>query len=112
MYEDTSDESYEGILVEGREIHVEVDVYNKCLALAFDFDIDNFTLKITERNTDPSLFTHCIEPKIANTILCCLQLSAMSIMKRTTYNVSFISKDEQPIDRVTDRKSTRLNSSH
>ncbi len=22
-------------------------------------------LKITERNTDPSLFTHCIEPKIA-----------------------------------------------
>ena len=21
--------------------------------------------KITERNTDPSLFTHCIEPKIA-----------------------------------------------
>ena len=40
-------------------------------------------------------------PVILNTILCCLQLSAMSIMKRTTYNVSFISKDEQPIDRVT-----------
>ena len=37
-------------------------------------------------------------------ILCCLQLSAMSIMKRTTYNISFISKvlkDEQPIDCVT-----------
>ena len=43
-------------------------------------------------------------PVILNTILCCLQLSAMSIMKRRTYNVSFISKvlkDEQPIDGVT-----------
>jgi len=46
-YEDTSDDSDEGILVEGREIHVEVDIYDKCLALVFDFDIDNFTLKIS-----------------------------------------------------------------
>ena len=41
---------------------------------------------------------------ILNTILCCLQLSAMSIMKKMTYNVSFISKvlkNEQPIDGVT-----------
>ena len=45
-YEDTSDDSDEGILVEGRGIHVEIDIYNKCcLALAFDFDIDKFTLK-------------------------------------------------------------------
>ena len=43
-------------------------------------------------------------PVILNTILYCLQLSAMSIMKKTTYNVSFISKvlkNEQPIDGVT-----------
>ena len=71
--------------------------------------------KITERNTDPSLFTHCIEPKIAivsinqNALAEYWSLSAftilpkllcvyhrsddlhpllwiMSIMKRTTYN--------------------------
>ena len=47
---------------------------------------------------------YVFNPVILNTILCCLQLSAMSIMKKTTYNVSFISKvlkNEQPIDGVT-----------
>ena len=47
-YADTSDDGDEDMLVEWRGIDVEIDIYNKCcLALAFDFNIDNFTLKIS-----------------------------------------------------------------
>ena len=43
-------------------------------------------------------------PVILNTILCCLQLSGMSIIKKRTYNVSLISKvlkNEQLIKGIT-----------
>ena len=79
LYEDTSDDSDEGFLVEGREIHVEVDIYNKCLALAFDFDIDNFTLKISMKlkfvcspnsipcvESSPTQYTYKIRPLAKN----------------------------------------------
>ena len=47
-YDNSYEETDEGILVKRRGIYVKIDIYNKCyLALAFDLDIENFTLKIS-----------------------------------------------------------------